>query len=741
MPWSIKKRGDRFCVVREDGSTEACHDTKSDANDHMKALYANDPNAGVENRIEAMKVERRAGRRAGNQWCIADHRGKLVSCHESRAVAERKLSERVAQGGTNLSVIEQAAIVIEQQDNQWCVALDSGARFCFGTQQEAQDLAKAFEDYAEDESEDDEGEDADEMDPMLPEAEPMPTMAATGAPRTWRGVLAMIGSTDDGRFFADFAWREPPLSFMCQIATPEAGAHAGAQVAGRIDWLERRGRAIVGGGVWNDDEFGQYAAARCGDGSLTGVSIDAVGQAEFRCTEFDTSDPGMPQCLNVVLAFDQATICAATQLATPAFQSATIEAVPDGESAEEASSALVRLQAAAEAKLPPDPSFPEPPAIERSPVDDLFDALFASAGVSDQAWGDFTAADYTPEQWKRSCLVDTEEGDAASKDRYKVPVREPDGTLSRGGCHAASGGRGLSRVTGVSEDKRRAAARTLVGLYRGQLKEDPPASLLKMAGMSEAALIAMAGRPSEIAPPVEPPREWFEVAEPLEYTPLHITADGQVMGHIAQWGQCHTGYPGACVTPPPSPSGYAAFNLNMVVCADGSQVRTGPVTLTTSHANEHLDAGRTLNHYDNSGCAVADVVAYEGVIGPWVCGAARPTITPKQIREFHGSAPSGDWRPLRGGLDLVAVLMVNTPGFPPLVASGVRVRPDGTMEQESLILTSLPAGAEVVTPSSGADKRMARMEERLARVELIANAVFAEMEGQLFEALRASIEG
>jgi hypothetical protein len=104
--------------------------------------------------------------------------------------------------------------------------------------------------------------------------------------------------------------------------------------------------------------------------------------------------------------------------------------------------------------------------------------------VSDKPWSNFTAADYTPAQWTIACLVDTKQGASDSKDRYKIPVREPDGTLNRNGCHAAAAGHGISALLNVSIDTKKAAARKLVSLYRGQLKEDPPASLLALAGMS-----------------------------------------------------------------------------------------------------------------------------------------------------------------------------------------------------------------------------------------------------------------
>lgn len=106
----------------------------------------------------------------------------------------------------------------------------------------------------------------------------------------------------------------------------------------------------------------------------------------------------------------------------------------------------------------------------------------AAAAVSDKPWSQFKPGDYTPAQWKTACLVDTGQGDPAGKDRYKLPVREPDGTLNRNAVHAAAGGHGLDAVKGLTADDRRAAAKTLVGLYK-TLGEDPPMALRKTAGV------------------------------------------------------------------------------------------------------------------------------------------------------------------------------------------------------------------------------------------------------------------
>jgi len=101
--------------------------------------------------------------------------------------------------------------------------------------------------------------------------------------------------------------------------------------------------------------------------------------------------------------------------------------------------------------------------------------------VSDKPWGSFSQADYTPEQWRSACLVDTGQGDPDSKDRYKLPVREPSGAVNRNAVHAAA-----ARCNQLQPASARpAAARKLITLYH-QLGEDPPESLTMMAKRSSS---------------------------------------------------------------------------------------------------------------------------------------------------------------------------------------------------------------------------------------------------------------
>lgn len=163
--------------------------------------------------------------------------------------------------------------------------------------------------------------------------------------------------------------------------------------------------------------------------------------------------------------------------------------------------------------------------------------------------------------------------------------------------------------------------------------------------------------------PLAPPREWFDDPGLDGPTPLMVDDDGRVYGHLALHGTCHTSFPGRCVTPPRSLTGYARFRLGAVRCADGSDVAAGRITLGTGHADLQLDAAAALAHYDNTGTAVADVAAGEDAHGIWVAGAIRPGVTDEQIRALRGSPMSGDWRRHGAGLELMAVLAVNVPGY------------------------------------------------------------------------------
>lgn len=165
------------------------------------------------------------------------------------------------------------------------------------------------------------------------------------------------------------------------------------------------------------------------------------------------------------------------------------------------------------------------------------------------------------------------------------------------------------------------------------------------------------------AAPIVPPKSWFKDPGLTGPTPLTITDEGKVFGHIAAWQTSHIGMAGRGVKPPRSASQYAYFR-NGVLRTDEGDVQVGQLTLAGGHASLQASAEEAIKHYDDTASAVADVVAGEDQFGIWVAGSLRPDVTPSQIRAFRASSPSGDWRPINGRLELVAVCQVNVPGFP-----------------------------------------------------------------------------
>lgn len=183
---------------------------------------------------------------------------------------------------------------------------------------------------------------------------------------------------------------------------------------------------------------------------------------------------------------------------------------------------------------------------------------------------------------------------------------------------------------------------------------------------ARAALTAAAGI-VEAAPPAElferpkfdgpTPITVRKVVDPSGVEHLHYA------GHVATWGVCHIGFPGQCVTAPKSRASYAYFHTGSTETAKG-RIPTGKVTLGGGHADVRKGFQAAVQHYDDAGAAVADVRAYEDEHGIAVSGVVRPGVDARRLAELAAAPLSGDWRRIGGGLEMVAALAVNTPGFP-----------------------------------------------------------------------------
>ena len=246
--------------------------------------------------------------------------------------------------------------------------------------------------------------------------------------------------------------------------------------------------------------------------------------------------------------------------------------------------------------------------------------------------------------------------------------------------------------------------------------------------------------------PVVPPRSWFDNPKLDKATPLTVDDDGRVFGHIAAWHVDHIGMSFG-TKPPRSRSNYAYFHTGIVRTDDGTDVPVGQLTLAGGHASLEASAQDAVRHYDDTASAFADVHAGEDAFGIWVSGALRPGTTPEQIRSIRASAPSGDWRPINGKLELVAVCQVNVPGFPitrarvasgaimALVAAGAgvlaRMKADPIADLVSRVqkLEQLE-NAELSTKAQAAkDKFAALREAQQAELSARADALYSRVFG------------
>lgn len=165
--------------------------------------------------------------------------------------------------------------------------------------------------------------------------------------------------------------------------------------------------------------------------------------------------------------------------------------------------------------------------------------------------------------------------------------------------------------------------------------------------------------------PLKPPKEWFFREEAPEPTPLTVTEDGEVYGHLALWNQCHAAF-ASCERPPSSLSGYSFFHVGTLQTEEGEYVNVGRITVGEAgrakggHASLIHGRQGAMEHYDKTGCVAAFVRATDGRHGIWLSGAVRSDAPAERIRDLRANPPSGDWR----DYELVAVLSVPVPGFP-----------------------------------------------------------------------------
>jgi 2'-5' RNA ligase len=489
------------------------------------------------------------------------------------------------------------------------------------------------------------------------ETAPVPKLdESNGIPVTFPVIILEGMETSDHRFIEPGALthRALPLPILAQTANPEGGdGHAGAEVIGRLDVLTRthgpetvdprtgeilidketgepfpEGTYVWGGKGFVDPESNGAKLAK--KRYLTGNSADLSDvEAEFVWGDGETDDGTQgPQQIRMTAG----KIAATTLVPIPAFAQAYVvidgeEVIPNEET----------ITAAAG------------PAWVAAELGD--DCFLCAAGIP--------AGFAAPSQEKR---------DKAAKEGHALPDGSyPIETVADLDKAIKAVGRG-----GADHDKIR--KHIIAQAKRLGVPERIPSNWNPDGSLTASAVAQLLPPAHAFADPV------LSELTPLTLDDSSIPGYIEVYGHLAGWGTCHTGFAGQCVTPPRSRHDYGYFNVGAVRTHDAGEVKVvaaGHITMGEGgHAGLKLSASEAAAYYDNVNTVVADVTAGEDAFGIWVHGVVRRSATPEQVEALRASPLSGDWRPMDGGLELVAALAVNSGGFPiprARVASGVPV--------------------------------------------------------------------
>lgn len=593
---------------------------------------------------------------------------------------------------------------IEKRDGEYCVIKDAddSVAGCHASRDEAADQIRAL--YASEE--DDDGDEMSEIiaqlreiaQMMMPaeletstepqEPEVVQTDIETPIPEhfAWEGVLTLEGvETGDGRLFKEGAvtWKDEllPVPFTWQRSS--APGHDGNITIGRVDSIFRaengeiRGRGIILSGPDAPPEAEEYLNL-LKVGAAGWVSIDG-DSAEFELLDSPDGDP-----YKMKQYFTSINIRSLCAVSISAFETAKIQLADSVVAAVIGSTSLPIA------------------GRERN-----WDGLAAQKAIFEWAK---SGDGYDTSKLSKAFLWRDSDGDPQEKGSYKLPFTEViNGTLTivPKAVFAAAAAVGGARGGVNIPDSDKAGIRTKLSSLYGRIEpvegeDGHPTPPWEKGGSGEDASIHimdsftrnMDDREEEkalvaSAIPVNPPLKWFEDPKFTELTPVTITDDGQVFGHLCGKNTCHIGF-GSCKTSPVDCDYDNYFHLGALKTAEGDIVHVGHMTFGGGHAPLENNAQTAAAYYDSTSRVSADIRCGEDEFGTWIAGALRPSLSEEDVREVRSAPLSGDWRPINGKLQLIAAHAVNVPGFPisrarVLVASGVT---------EALILTE-DCGCEI----------------------------------------------
>jgi hypothetical protein len=557
-----------------------------------------------------------------------------------------------------------------------------------------------------------------EVDESIIEEEPLVDDDVDEVP--WHAVLAPEGvPTGDGRMFAagSLSTRDLPLPITYQYETAEG--HMKAVVVARMDeaWLdEPTGQYRARGVFWMNEPMAHKAIDGIAQGFLRGLSVD-VDDVEIEQQELpeEASPDDIMELMmgNDVTVFSKARIAGAAIVHIPAFHEAYIALGPDFDD-ELAPEEAAALAACGCATIEYDEDEDEEIGVVRG-----YD--LAEGGIVEVVDGVQLVGETGPEYVIPLAA-------AARVGEFAPGTKDGPGWITHPRATSRIrrywvSGKGAAKIKwGAPGDFNRCRAQLakyvrnpdwLAGLCANMHKEALGIWPVQHHSVQSNALVASAAPApmlTLVASGVDViPASYFKDPELTE--PVGIEIDGdRVFGYIATWNTCHIGIKG-CEKAPSSPSNYAYYRTGTVITDEGP-VPVGSITMGTGHAVGEANGRVAAAHYDNTGAVIADVATGEDAIGLRAAGRL-----------------SGDWRWIGKGLELVAALAVNVPGFPipkpALVASAgevVTVTGFGVVDVEEKALVASALDAEMVAAISrtAVEEYIDQTEKRRERAERLA---------------------
>ncbi|MFJ5037952.1 phage minor head protein [Streptomyces parvulus] len=527
--------------------------------------------------------------------------------------------------------------------------------------------------------------------------------------------------TGDGRLFTPGAlyWETGP--WPLQYADEMGLGHAGAELAGAINEMDRDGQRLIGSGpLYANRPAGADAIQLLDEGSPLGVSVDLDSvDIEFVDRTLDADDDDwlfasahVPS-MSVMRMEDGSYFVSAATAA---------EWTADG-------GGLSRQRHDVQFVTQPDGTIPA----------GMLRTAFSGTGVLTAAAGDADDPDTGVVVWKENAgdllaritrarvrgatlvampafagariVLDPVDEDttaaapafdlAAASDTHEAVVSYVRSSPVAVGAREVAAAVGITMEQARGHLARAAKAETLVRLAPGQYvgPSSMPEGEATAAAVDEALadLAASAWTAMRDLPPM--PARWFAEPTPEELPPgsggVHYK-DGRVFGWVAQAGVPHAGYPGKNLTIEKlAREGLDTthFLRQKFVLDDGSTVRAGAFTMNVPHRRDGAECEDAACQFDDSRTVAGVVTCGMSEGGMWFSGAAAPWLSEWDLTVFLACQPSYHLKqaPRGKGWELRAVLTVPVPGHSSaLVAAAV--------ERSNLALV---ASATVADAASG----------------------------------------